>query len=251
MMIRPRRRTDHSADLPSTVARMSMRVGASGTPVDLWYVDLDVTVDALRCCRCWLSGEERAKAQGLRSDLVRARYIVGRAALRSVLAARIGCSPATIRFSYGAAGKPRLAGDSGSIDFNLAHSEGDAVIALATGAVIGVDLERHRPIADVESLARLVFSRVERRELERAPDPVSAFLNGWTRKEAYVKALGLGLTAPLEEITVSLSDRAELLATGLSDQSVSNWRLLDVAHPRATVALAVGPRHRVVSPLKH
>src|SRR2546429_295897 len=89
--------------------------------------------------------------------------------------------------------------------------------------------------------ARLVFSDVERRELELAPDPVSAFLNGWTRKEAYVKALGLGLTAPLTEIIVSLSERAALLSAGLPGQSASNWRLLNVPHPRAVVAVALGP----------
>jgi len=87
-----------------------------------------------------------------------------------------------------------------------------------------------------------VFSDVERRELKLARDPVSAFLNGWTRKEAYVKALGMGLTARLREITVSLSDRAALFATGLRDQSASYWRLLSVPHPRAVVARALGPR---------
>ncbi len=87
-----------------------------------------------------------------------------------------------------------------------------------------------------------MFSDAERRELELAPDPVSAFLNGWTRKEAYVKALGLGLTAPLTKITVSLSGRAALFSTGLTEQSVSNWCLLNVPHPRAVVTVALGPR---------
>jgi 4'-phosphopantetheinyl transferase len=135
-----------------------------------------------------------------------------------------------------------LDGGRGHVEFNLAHCGSDAVIAVAAGATIGVDIELLRPIHDVKSLAGLVFSDVERRELELAPDQMSAFLNGWTRKEAYVKALGLGLTAPLTEITVSLSGRAALLSTGLPDHSVSNWRLLNVAHPRAVVALALGPR---------
>jgi 4'-phosphopantetheinyl transferase len=135
-----------------------------------------------------------------------------------------------------------LEGGRGHVEFNLAHSGGKAVIALAGDAAIGVDIELLRPIDDVESLARLVFSDVERRELEFASDPVSAFLNGWTRKEAYVKALGLGLSAPLTKITVSLSGRAALFSTGLTEQSVSNWRLLNVPHPRAVVALALGPR---------
>jgi 4'-phosphopantetheinyl transferase len=238
-----RHRVDHLAlrnIRRANLATTSIRVGASYTFLDLWYVDLDVSADAISSFRHWLSHDELARAERFHSDLHRARYIVGRAALRRVLADRLGCSPAAIRFSYGTNGKPMLEG--GRIEFSLAHSEGDAVIALADGAAIGVDIELLRPIPDVESLARLVFSDSERRELELASDPVWAFLNGWTRKEAYVKALGLGLTAPLTEITVSLSGSAALFSTGLPDQSVSNWRLLNVPHPRAVVALALGPR---------
>ncbi|PYV15626.1 MAG: hypothetical protein DMG21_14380 [Acidobacteria bacterium] len=227
---------------PPSLATTSVRVGASYTSLDIWYVDLDVSAGALSCFRHWLSDDELAKAERFHSDLDRARYIVGRAALRRVLADRLGCSPAAIRFSYGRNGKPMLEGGRGHVEFNLAHCGGDAVIALAGSAAIGVDIELLRPIPDVESLARLVFSDVERRELEHAQDPVLAFLNGWTRKEAYVKALGLGLTAPLTEVIVSLAGRATLVSTGLRDQLVSNWRLLNVPHPRAVVALALGPR---------
>ena len=224
------------------LAMTSIRVGVSSTSLDVWYVDLDVSAGALSCFGPWLSDDELARAARFRWDLERARFMVGRAALRCALADRLGCSPAAIRLSYGTNGKPMLEGGRGHVEFNLAHSGGDAVIALADRAAIGVDIELLRPIADVESLARLVFSDVERGELELAPDRVSAFLNGWTRKEAYVKALGLGLSAPLTEITVSLSGRAALFSTGLPDQSVSNWRLLNVPHPRAVVALALGPR---------
>src|SRR5215469_3110824 len=224
------------------LATMSMHVGASYSSLDVWYVDLDVSADALSCFRHWLSEDEVAKAERFHWHRDRARYIVGRAALRRVLADRLGCLPAAIRFSYGSNGKPMLEGGRGQVEFNLAHSGGDAVITLANGAAVGVDIELLRPIADAESLAHLVFSDVERRELELAPDPVLAFLNGWTRKEAYVKALGLGLAAPLTEISVSLSGRAALFATGLRDQLETNWRLLTMPHPRAVVALALGPR---------
>jgi len=224
------------------LATMSMHVGASYSSLDVWYVDLDVSADALCCVTHWLSDDELAKAKRFRSGVHQARYIAGRAALRRVLADRLGCLPAAIRFSYGSNGKPMLEGGRGQVEFNLAHSGGDAVITLANGAAVGVDIELLRPIADAESLAHLVFSDVERRELELAPDPVLAFLNGWTRKEAYVKALGLGLSAPLTEITVSLSGSPALLSTGFRDQSISNWRLLNVPHPRAVVALALGPR---------
>ncbi len=219
-----------------------VRVGESHTSLDIWYVDLDVSAGAFSFFRDWLSYDELARAVRFRSDLDRSRYIVGRAALRYVLGERLGCSPASIQFSYGRNGKPMLDHPHEGVEFNLAHSGGDAVIALADKAVIGVDIELLRPIADVVALARLVFSEAERRELDLAPDRVAAFLNGWTRKEAYVKALGLGLAAPLTDITVSLSGRAELLSTGQTDQPVSRWRLLKVPHPNAVVALALGPR---------
>ncbi len=172
----------------------------------------------------------------------RARYIVGRATLRRVLADRLGCSPAAIRLSFGRNGKPMLEGGRGHVEFNLAQRRRSGHRTRRWCCRRSGHRELHRPISDVESLARLVFSDVERRELKLARDPVSAFLNGWTRKEAYVKALGMGLTARLREITVSLSDRAALFATGLRDQSASYWRLLSVPHPRAVVARALGPR---------
>jgi len=231
--------------LLASLLTTSMRFGASSATVDLWYVDLDVTGEVLEGLRSWLSGDELARSQRLRSALARTRYIAGRAALRGVLAGRLGCSPTAVRFTYGKHGKPRLAGGPGDIDFNLAHSEGEAVVGLASGAAIGVDIEVPRPVHDIESLARLVFSDVERRELELASDPLRAFLNGWTRKEAYLKGLGLGLTVPLGEITVSLSATASLLASGLRNQAASSWRLLNATHPRAVVALAIGPADTV------
>lgn len=226
----------------SDLVMTGQRISVSERSLELWYVDLDASAGALSGLSHCLSDDELAKAQRFRSDLHRVRYMVGRSALRSVLADRLGCLPGAVRFSYGMNGKPMIKGGGGHFDFNLAHSEGEAVIALAGDATIGVDIELLRPIADVASLARLAFSDVERRELELARDPVLAFLTAWTRKEAYVKALGLGLTAPLREITVSLSSSPALFSTGLPDEPVPNWRLFNAPHPCAVVALAVGPR---------
>src|SRR5258708_1837033 len=166
------------------LATTTVRVGTSCASLDLWYVDLDVSADTPDCFRHWLSDDELDRAERLHADLDRARYVIGRIALRGVLADRLGCSPAAVRFSYGRNGKPMLEGGRGRPDFNLAHCGGDAVIALTEGAAIGVDIELLRPVPDAESLARLVFSDVERRELELARDPAAAVLNGWTRKEA-------------------------------------------------------------------
>jgi 4'-phosphopantetheinyl transferase len=230
------------APCPADFAMPSVAVGAFHASVDVWYVDLDVSGDAVNRCWSCLSHDELAKAGRLSSPLDRARFIVGRAALRRVLADRLGCSPLAVRFSNGTGGKPMLEGIRGRIDFNLAHGGGDAVIALAGRASIGLDIEPFRPIADVERLASRVFSDAERRDLASAPDPVSAFLNGWARKQAYVKALGAGLVAPLTEITVSLSKRAALLSTGDPGQPASNWRVLSLPHPRGFVAVALTPR---------
>src|SRR5258708_4031517 len=118
------------------LAMTSIRVGASYTSLDLWYVDLDVDADAdaRSYFTHWLSDDELAKAKRFRSDLHRARYIVGRAALRRVLADRLGCSPPAIRFSYRRNGKPTAEGPRGHVEFNPAHSGGDPVIALAGDA---------------------------------------------------------------------------------------------------------------------
>ncbi len=98
------------------LATTSICVSASYTSLDLWYVDLDVSADTRSYFTHWLSDEELAKAKRFRSDLHRARYIVGRATLRRVLANRLGCSPAAIRFSYGRNGKPTLEGARGHVE---------------------------------------------------------------------------------------------------------------------------------------
>src|SRR6266498_4556870 len=108
----------------------SIRAGASYTSLDIWYVDLDVGAGALSRFRHWLSHDELARAERFHSDLDRSRYVVGRAALRRLLAGRLGCSPTAIRLSYGRNGKPMLEGGRGQVEFNLAHSGGDAVVAL-------------------------------------------------------------------------------------------------------------------------
>lgn len=219
------------------------RHSASTLSVDVWYVDLDGDPAALSRFQSCLSEDELARATRFRSELRRSRFVVSRAALRHVLAARLGCSAAAVKLSTGAYGKPILENGQGRLGFSLSHSGGDAVIALADRAIVGVDYERARRIEDIGSISRLVFSDAERLELDHAhaPERVSAFLNGWTRKEAYLKALGLGFSAPVRKITVSLLGRAALLATGLPDQAASAWRLFNVPHPRGVVAVALRP----------
>src|SRR2546430_14449392 len=112
----------------ANLATTTVRVGMSYASLDLWYVDLDVRADARGSFRHWLSDDELGRAERFHSDLDRSRYVVGRIALRRVLADRLGCSPAAVRFSYGRNGKPMLEGARGHLDrkstrLNSSHSQ--------------------------------------------------------------------------------------------------------------------------------
>src|SRR5256885_13310838 len=97
----------------ANLATTSMRVGTSYASLDLWYVDLDVSAEAPGCFSHWLSDDELDRAERFHSDLDRARYVVGRIALRRVLADRLRCSPAAVPLSYGRNGQPMLDGRRG------------------------------------------------------------------------------------------------------------------------------------------
>src|SRR5437763_15267916 len=128
------------------LATTTIRVGTSYAPLDLWYVDLDVRDGARGSFRHWLSDDELGRAERFHSDLDRSRYVVGRLALRRVLADRLGCSPAAVRFSYGKNGKPMLEGARGHLEFNLAPSGGGAVTALTDCAPARVDSPLPPPV---------------------------------------------------------------------------------------------------------
>ncbi len=213
--------------------------------LQVWYVDLDLGSHVAAELRACLSDDELAKAERFRFEIHRNRYVIARAGLRLVLSRYLDCSARALRFSYGAYGKPYLIAPSHPVQFNLSHSDNDAVIVISPDRTVGVDIETIRPIRDISAISRAVFSEIERRELTCATSPVRAFLNGWTRKESYIKAIGVGCAASLTDISVSLSDTpAALLSTGDRYESAAEWNLLNPRHPRGIVAVALGPpRH--------
>lgn len=151
-----------------------------------------------------LSGDERDRAARFHFERDRRRYERRRCLLRLLLGRFLGMEAAAVRFRYGPQGKPKL-GESGALQFNLSHSDGHALFAFARTEV-GVDLQRIRMGMDVDSMARAVFAPGEKRSLEALPadQRVVAFFRYWTRKEAYIKARGLGLSLPLDSFEVSL-----------------------------------------------
>jgi 4'-phosphopantetheinyl transferase len=199
--------------------------------VHLWRFRLDAPADRLDALAETLSADERARADRFAFDVHRLRFVAARGRLREVLGRYLGAPPASLRFAYGPHGKPELR-DAPGLRFNLSHSGSAALLAVSPDRPVGVDLEEARPLADFESLADRVFSPRERRALDALPPSgrLAAFYLGWTRKEAYLKALGDGLARPLDRFSVSLSpgEPARLLDAFGDPEEPARWSLLDV-----------------------
>ena len=206
--------------------------------VTAWQLDLEsFREDAPRLERL-LSPDERDRASTFLRDLHRDRFIACRAALRLVLGARLATRPEGIRFRYGPWGKPEIDAAAADVRFSVSHTHGRALIAVATGFDVGIDVEHDAPVPDWEGLSERVFSQPERRELAAAADKPGAFLRGWTRKEAVLKALGVGISAPLAELTVSLGREAAILANLDGVVRPPDWSLIDLSSPGQVAALA-------------
>lgn len=173
----------------------------------LWIVDLAMSAEHLERCAPLLDGAERDRAERFLRPADRARYVASHAALRLVLAEALGCAPPDITLEAGPAGKPALAGPRRrALDFNLSHSGERALIGVAHGVAIGVDVEAIRPLPDALRIARAHFAPDEAAALAAvAPETMEgAFFGLWTRKEAVVKALGSGLSLPLDRFSISV-----------------------------------------------
>jgi 4'-phosphopantetheinyl transferase len=174
--------------------------------VDLWLDRVDAASEVDRLAE-QLDPTEVARAERFRFRRDRSRFVARRAFLRRVLAGYTGVAPARIRYRVSARGRPELE-SPGGITFSASHSDGLAVIAVARDRLVGVDLERIRPIPDVLDLANRVCSPAEYAGLQSVAEPVrgESFLRLWTRKESYVKALGTGLSMPLTDVDVGNGD---------------------------------------------
>jgi len=170
---------------------------------------LDVRQETVHALAALLSDKERQRASRFVFDRERRRFTVARARLRQLLSARLGMRPESVELVYGTCGKPALAPSCAASDlrFNVSHSDDVAVYAFSAGREIGIDVESIRVIRDADDIAARFFSRREN-EAYLALDPRDrplGFFNCWTRKEAFVKALGDGLCHPLDGFDVSLA----------------------------------------------
>jgi 4'-phosphopantetheinyl transferase len=179
-----------------------------------------------------LSEGERQRAARFARERDRRRYIVARAELRRLLGARLHERPEAIEFVYGRRGKPALAPRfaASGLRFNLSHCEDVAVYAFARAREVGVDVEVVRPLPDADGIAARFFSRNENLAYLAlaSADRSQGFFNCWTRKEAFIKALGGGLHIPLRRFEVSLApgEPARLLRVGRRPGDRCGWRLI-------------------------
>lgn len=227
------------------VPSWSRLVASSGDDA-IWLADLDAA-DAGDTALALLTDDERARAARFVFDTHRRRFIACRAWLRRRLGERLGRDAATLRFEYGPAGKPSLGGDA--LRFNVSHSDRYALLAVAQAAEVGVDIERVRPLADMDAVAARVFSAAERDALARVPAgrKAEAFFAGWTRKEAYIKARGQGIgLLGAVEVEVTPDRPARLLRIDGGPGELERWSIQalgPVSGFSAAVCLEAPGRH--------
>lgn len=213
------------------------------TEIHLWTAPLTIEGTEQRGISTLLSPDEQKRAAAFRFEKHRSSFIVGRALLRCLLGRYLGQSAKDISFSYGPKGKPALEG-SGTLHFNLAHSNNRIVYALSKASELGVDIEFVRPVPEIESIARSFFSSGECSQLLSLPPEqrTQAFFNCWTRKEAYLKATGDGLMVPLSSFQVSLipGEPASFLRLVGDRHPISEWELFHLDFSNGYVgALAI------------
>jgi 4'-phosphopantetheinyl transferase len=215
--------------------------------VHVWCARLRTPASVER--RLWqtLDADERSRAARLLARDARTRYIASHGLLRHVLGAYLTTSPDRVRYRYTPRGQPQIVRPRGAppIEFSLSHSAELALFAVAFGRPIGVDVEEIRADRDVVGLAARFFSAAESAVLTAlAPeDRVDAFYRAWTRKEAYVKARGEGLSVPLDSFDVSLAPGvpAALLRSSRGPAEVRRWDVVGVAPaPGYAAAVVVG-----------
>jgi 4'-phosphopantetheinyl transferase len=201
-------------------------------PVGVWVVDLLQPMSVVDALRAWLDDDEIRAAASRRDDGMRNRHVVAHGAVRSILAARLGVEPGAVSISRRCRrcgdlthGKPEVVGalnGPGGLSFSLSHSESTAMVAVAAGVRVGVDIEIERPRARLDALAARVLSPEEHAEWSAAEPAarLGTFLRMWTAKEAYLKAIGAGITLPLRAVP----------------REPPGWSIAAIASPRGTIA---------------
>ncbi len=198
--------------------------------IHIWRVWLTQPMPLIQQMAELLSDDEKARAQRLKFERDRLKFIAGRGVLRQILSRYLAVQAEEIQFSYGSQGKPALAiPATPPLQFNLAHSRNLALYAIARESPVGIDVEYIHRLDDMAQMAARFFSSRENAVFQSLPEKEkpAGFFNCWTRKEAWLKACGDGLTRPLDQFDVTLKpgETAKLLDVRSAPAEAARWRL--------------------------
>jgi len=202
--------------------------------VDLWRIRLLEGVDVVHRSSGLLSQDEIQRANCFHFERDKRRFIVARAAMRQILGEYLRIAPQDIVFSYGANGKPELlaALNEPRVSFNLSHSGELGLVAVGHSVRLGIDIEMVNPTFATAEVAGRFFSTTEVNTLRTisTKNQVEAFFRCWTRKEAYTKALGDGLSVPMHSFEVAFAAGVQpaLLRSGSGSEEASRWSMYDI-----------------------
>lgn len=202
--------------------------------VHIWKAHLIQPPEVYQQCRELLCDEELERAGRFYFDKDRNQYVVSHGMMRQVLGRYLGIAPTAVRYRTVKNGKPDLGDDSGPgpLQFNMSHSGELALLAITRNQIVGVDVELHRPDFAGEDIAERFFSTAESTRLFTLPaeQRVEAFFKCWTRKEAYIKAIGDGLSIPLSTFQVAFvpGEPAGLLHVEEHPEEVERWRIYNL-----------------------
>jgi 4'-phosphopantetheinyl transferase len=206
----------------------------NGTDVHVWAASLDRPVDRISYLERTLSPDERNRAMRFHFERDRNRFVAGRGLLRAILGSYLKVDPAELHFAYNPRGKPTLTGlpEHCGLHFNLSHSNDLIVIALTRVSAIGADVECIGSVRDIENITSHFFPSLEAVELMALPmeQQASAFFSLWTRKEACLKAIGVGLSDTMEQMEVSFlpGEPARMIAISGDRQAAAGWTLVEI-----------------------
>jgi 4'-phosphopantetheinyl transferase len=217
-------------------------LAAPSNMIHVWRASLDSPAQYVEPLMCVLSDAEHIRARHFYFERDRKRFIAGRGLLRIILGRYLAISPDRLQLYYGVAGKPALSASQArqGIEFSLSHSRGLILYAVTCNRRIGIDVEHARTIANTDHIAKRIFAPREYAVFRALPleERQAAFFRGWTRKEAYLKACGEGLSRGLDRIDVSSApfEPARRLGIQGDPQAASPWSLQELAPAPGYVA---------------